>query len=256
MLANSLAHRSHIEYRNAAAATTVAHVLQVAWRRRRPTTRRVPVSGLGDSSPSSARSRIRVPSRTTRDNADSVDTERVRGVSGRAAAREAAAAPRLPRDAPPSNPARAAFLPLASLGRGRRHARSGRLLPGHADDRLIGVVESRRLPEGRRYRSRRPHELGEVGVRHGNGRDAKGIEPYLVNGTLGRRSRGIAHEERAGRHRDEVHEDIMRPMKTADRMGRLGTESAFEVLARPGARAAGQAVVPLDIGEPTRHPPI
>src|SRR5688572_24105721 len=40
-------------------------------------------------------------------------------------------------------------------------------------------------------------------------------------------------------------------MKLADRMGRLGTESAFEVLARARAlEAQGRDVVHLEIGEP------
>jgi aspartate aminotransferase len=43
----------------------------------------------------------------------------------------------------------------------------------------------------------------------------------------------------------------MRPMKTADRMGRLGTESAFEVLARAKAlERQGKQIVHLEIGEP------
>src|SRR3954462_11891112 len=45
--------------------------------------------------------------------------------------------------------------------------------------------------------------------------------------------------------------DIMRPMKTADRMDRLGTESAFEVLARAKAlERQGKQIVHLEIGEP------
>jgi aspartate aminotransferase len=44
---------------------------------------------------------------------------------------------------------------------------------------------------------------------------------------------------------------IMTAMKLADRMGRLGTESAFEVLARAKAmEAAGSKVIHLEIGEP------
>ena len=43
----------------------------------------------------------------------------------------------------------------------------------------------------------------------------------------------------------------MRPMKTAERMGRLGTESAFEVLARAKAlERQGKQIVHLEIGEP------
>ena len=45
-------------------------------------------------------------------------------------------------------------------------------------------------------------------------------------------------------------------MKLADRMGRLGTESAFEVLARARAlEAAGVDVVHLEIGEPDAATP-
>ncbi|MBI4261177.1 MAG: pyridoxal phosphate-dependent aminotransferase, partial [Actinobacteria bacterium] len=40
-------------------------------------------------------------------------------------------------------------------------------------------------------------------------------------------------------------------MQLADRMGRLGTESAFEVLARARAlEAEGRPIVHLEIGEP------
>src|SRR5579871_5233989 len=40
-------------------------------------------------------------------------------------------------------------------------------------------------------------------------------------------------------------------MKLADRMNRLGTESAFEVLARARAmEAAGRTIIHLEIGEP------
>src|SRR6266516_1599440 len=43
----------------------------------------------------------------------------------------------------------------------------------------------------------------------------------------------------------------LRPMQLADRMGRLGTESAFEVLARARAlEAQGRKVIHLEIGEP------
>ena len=43
----------------------------------------------------------------------------------------------------------------------------------------------------------------------------------------------------------------MRPMKTAERMGRLGTESAFEVLARAKAlERQGKQIIHLEIGEP------
>ena len=43
----------------------------------------------------------------------------------------------------------------------------------------------------------------------------------------------------------------MRPMNVAERMGRLGTESAFEVLARARAlERQGKQVVHLEIGEP------
>src|SRR5438477_2371424 len=43
----------------------------------------------------------------------------------------------------------------------------------------------------------------------------------------------------------------LRAMQLADRMGRLGTESAFEVLARARAlEATGRKVVHLEIGEP------
>src|SRR6266516_6653255 len=43
----------------------------------------------------------------------------------------------------------------------------------------------------------------------------------------------------------------LRPMQLADRMGRLGTESAFEVLARARAlEATGKKVIHLEIGEP------
>src|SRR6266516_5657349 len=43
----------------------------------------------------------------------------------------------------------------------------------------------------------------------------------------------------------------LRPMQLADRMHRLGTESAFEVLARARAlEATGKKVIHLEIGEP------
>src|SRR5690348_3905300 len=43
----------------------------------------------------------------------------------------------------------------------------------------------------------------------------------------------------------------MTEFRLAERMGRLGTESAFEVLARAKAlEAAGQTIVHLEIGEP------
>ena len=43
----------------------------------------------------------------------------------------------------------------------------------------------------------------------------------------------------------------MTDFRLAERMGRLGTESAFEVLARAKAlEAAGQRVIHLEIGEP------
>ena len=47
------------------------------------------------------------------------------------------------------------------------------------------------------------------------------------------------------------HPPQRHPFKLADRMGRLGTESAFEVLARAKAmEAAGSKVIHLEIGEP------
>src|SRR5262245_34894508 len=40
-------------------------------------------------------------------------------------------------------------------------------------------------------------------------------------------------------------------MDVAERMGRLGTESAFEVLARArGLERQGKSVIPLEVGEP------
>jgi aspartate aminotransferase len=48
----------------------------------------------------------------------------------------------------------------------------------------------------------------------------------------------------------------MATMKLADRMARLGTESAFEVLARARAlEAAGVDVLHLEIGEPDAATP-
>src|SRR5256885_2487225 len=48
----------------------------------------------------------------------------------------------------------------------------------------------------------------------------------------------------------------MRPMNVAERMGRLGTESAFEVLARAKAlERQGKQGIHLEIGEPDFHTP-
>src|SRR5207248_6683453 len=81
--------------------------------------------------------------------------------------------------------------------------------------------------------------------------DRERVEPHAVQGPLARRPVRVAHQELAGGDLDEVHEDIMRPMKVAERMGRLGTESAFEVLARAKAlERQGKQIIHLEIGEP------
>src|SRR5207247_1353778 len=73
------------------------------------------------------------------------------------------------------------------------------------------------------------------GVGHRRHGERERVEPDAMHRPLARRAAGVAHQELACGDLHEVHEDIMRPMNVAERMGRLGTESAFEVLARSGA---------------------
>src|SRR2546428_11528104 len=145
------------------------------------------------------------------------------------------------------------LLPLGLRRQPRPRPRPARerLVPRHAHHGLLRIVEAGLAPEGGRRRA----GGGEIAcvrrVGHGRDGDRERVEPHAVHGPLARRPARVAHEEGAGGDLNEVHEDIMRPMNVAERMGRLGTESAFEVLARAKAlERQGKTIVHLEIGEP------
>ena len=120
--------------------------------------------------------------------------------------------------------------------------------PAHADDRLVRMIEASVGPPSGRWptsggEKRRILAIGHRGASH---REPLGPDP--VRRTLARMSLVPAHPEPAGLHHDEVHgveyNQVLASttwrddMNFAERMSRLGTETAFEVLARAQALEA------------------
>src|SRR6185436_2388914 len=131
------------------------------------------------------------------------------------------------------------------------------LAPRDADHGLLGVGEVGMRPPRRRSGRRRGAGGGQkarvlgIGHRIAAGREA--VEPHAMARPLGGVARLPAHPEPARRDLHHLHgsEYNRRAMNFADRMTRLGTESAFEVLARAKAlERQAKEIVHLEIGEP------
>src|SRR5262245_28045795 len=133
--------------------------------------------------------------------------------------------------------------------------------PVHADHRLLRVVEARVGPPRRRCGRGRRQEPRVLLVRDGRSTDDEGVGEDAMARTLVRMPIVPAHPEPAGRDRHHVHaveyNQVLTStpwrddMNVAERMSRLGTESAFEVLARAKAlERQGKEIIHLEIGEP------
>src|SRR5439155_11916738 len=115
----------------------------------------------------------------------------------------------------------------------------------HADDRLFRMIEARVRPPSRGRATSRGKKRSVLAIGDGRPADAERGGPHPVGRTLARVSVLPAHPEPAGTNLHEVHaveyNQVLAPtpwrddMNFAERMSRLGTESAFEVLARARA---------------------
>src|SRR5262245_40973242 len=135
------------------------------------------------------------------------------------------------------------------------------LVPTHADDGLIRMIEAGVGPPPRRRSMRGREKRRILAIGHGRAADRETAGPHPVERTLARMPLIPAHPKPAGGHDDEVHDveynQVLAStpwrddMNIAERMSRLGTESAFEGLARAKAlERQGKEIIHLEIGEP------
>jgi aspartate aminotransferase len=95
-------------------------------------------------------------------------------------------------------------------------------------------------------------------VPHRSAGDGEAVDPDTMTGALPGQTLLPAHPELARRYLNQDHgSSIIPAVRIADRMNRLGTESAFEVLARARAlEREGREIIHLEIGEPDFDTPL